>query len=137
MATSNGSRTTGKEGTRTLRRTEIVSEPCPQCGFRESVCETRSPREGKPNAPRFTACPRCGCAEEKIGKHRQHWKGYGVFVLQSENGVVRAGAFPRAIPDSKVSSIVAHLRASGASLQFVSRWNDNENRLEVLVGADR
>ena len=137
MATSNGSRATGKEGTRTLRRTEIVPEQCPQCGFRESVCETRPSSDGKPGAPQFRACPHCGCAEEKNGKHLQQWKGYGVFVLQSESGVVRAGTFPQAIPDSKVPTLMAHLRQIGATLQFVSRWNDRENRLEVLFGGDR
>src|SRR5438552_19022087 len=124
MATSNGGRAPGKEGTRTLRRTQIVSEPCIQCAFRESVCETRPSKDGRPGAPRFKACPQCGCAEEKNGKHRQHWKGYGVFVLQSESGVVKAGAFPQAIPDGKVQTLMAHLQQSGGSLQFVTRWNE-------------
>jgi DNA-directed RNA polymerase subunit M/transcription elongation factor TFIIS len=114
----------------TLRRTEIVSETCPQCGFGEAVCETRSNDHPR---PRFRTCPHCGFAEETWHSYTRSWKGHGVYVLRLDGGAVSAGAFPGPISDEKVEDLIARFLELGAAVRYVTRWNDRENRLEVLV----
>jgi len=119
---------------RKVRKTEIVAEKRPQCGFGEAVRETR---ETGAKWPCFKTCPHCGYTEERKRGDRRCWKGYGVYVLQSETGVIRAGAFPGAIPEHKVPSLVARFLEMGASVRYVTRWNEASARLEVLLGSDR
>ncbi len=120
-----------QEATR-KNETEILREDCPQCGFGEAIC---SPWSSGGSAPRFKTCPRCGFSEEAEGDHRRSWKGYGVYVLESGPGIVKAGAFPCAIPDQKVSRLVARFLELGPLVRYVTRWNEQENRLEVLCGS--
>lgn len=112
----------------------ILYERCSQCGYGEAVCSATP--EGN-RRPRLKTCPRCGCSEEVEDGHMRRWKGYGVYVLQSGPGVVKAGTFPRAIPDHKVSHLVARFNELGQAVRYVTRWNDQENRVEVLLGIDR
>ena len=114
--------------------TEILREDCPQCGFGEAICS--GVRFGG-DSPRFKTCPRCGCSEESNGERSRRWKGYGVYVLQSQPGIVKAGAFPRAIPDHKVPHLIARFLELGPLVQYVTRWNEQENRVEVLFGSER
>lgn len=118
---------------RTIRRTEIIARTCAQCGFGEAVCEIR---DASPSRPQFTTCPRCGFTEEVCGGHTRCWRGHGVYVLQSETGVVKAGTFPEAVPDSKVPTLVAKFLELGPAVRYVSRWNEAAGQLEVLIGND-
>jgi len=113
---------------------EIVQERCTQCGYGEAVCSALPATGGR---SRFKTCPRCGCSEALTDGQTRRWKGYGVFVLQSGPGIVKAGAFPRAIPDEKVSRIVERFTELGTSVRYVTRWNERESRVEVLLGVER
>jgi hypothetical protein len=113
---------------------EIVRESCAQCGYGEAVCSAVPVAEGR---SRFKTCPRCGCSEALTNGETRRWKGYGVFVLESGPGIVKAGAFPRAIPDEKVSRIVERFNELGSTVRYVTRWNERESRVEVLLGVER
>jgi transposase-like protein len=113
---------------------EIVEETCPQCGYGESVRSAARAAEGR---PRFRTCPRCGYGESEEDGQTRRWKGYGVFVLEAGRGVVKAGTFPRAIPDHKVTRLVARFRELGPSVRYVTRWNEQESRVEVLMGLEK
>ena len=128
-----------------MKEGNIVDDICPQCSFGELVC---SPCMGAgplekvagpdripvSNCSEFRTCPRCGYSEEAGGSQIRRWKGYGVYVLQAAPGMVRAGAFPCAIPDHKVQRLVARFEEMGSNVRYVTRWNERNNQLEVLCG---
>lgn len=116
---------------RTIRLVEIVSTPCPQCGFSECVRDERS-IEGDPR--RFLTCPHCGYTEEQWRSQHRQWKGYGVYVIKDPDGRLKGRAFPRPVPEERVPEVVAHFLSLGAVVQSVTRWNDHTNALEVLLG---
>jgi hypothetical protein len=118
----------------TICTTAILSACCPQCGAGQTVCQSR-PVGGIER--RFLSCPHCGFSVDRLGRDHAEWKGYGVYVVQTEPGRVTAGAFDRPIPDHLVTQIVAEFLELGPSVLYLTRWNDAEGRLEVLLGEYR
>ena len=81
----------------------------------------------------FLSCPHCGYAEEDAGGTRQCWKGHGVYVVHTGGRSVGAGAFHSSIPDHLVTRVVAEFLELGPAVQYLTRWNEAESRLEVLL----